>query len=88
MCRDSPNLEPTGRLKVKSLMRREFEEDEMDTSQTASHARVLLEEHGAGAELIAARRMAEARNAGNREEEEGWRRVRAAIAEFKGPYRS
>lgn len=60
----------------------------MDTCQTATHARVLLEEHGAGAELIAARRMAEARKAGNSEAEETWRRVRAAIAELKGPHRS
>jgi hypothetical protein len=57
----------------------------MDMEKVASLARMLIDAHGAQAELAAARRQAEAEKKGDAREAEDWKRIRAAIVQTKGP---
>jgi hypothetical protein len=57
----------------------------MEMEKVASLARMLMDAHGAQAELAAARRQAEAQKKGDAREAEDWKRIRAAIVLAKGP---
>jgi hypothetical protein len=57
----------------------------MEMEKVASLARMLMDAHGAQAELAAARRQAEAQKKGDAREAEDWKRIRAAIVQAKGP---
>lgn len=60
----------------------------MDMQQINDLARMMIEAHGDQAQVAAARRQAEEEQRGNQEEIETWKRVRAAIAERRGPHQS
>jgi len=60
----------------------------MQTAKTTEYARALLSSYGSQAPVIAARRMRESDEAGQRQEAENWKRIRLAIAEMRGPRQS
>ena len=60
----------------------------MQTAKTTEYARALLASYGSDAPVIAARRMRESDEAGQRQEAENWKRIRLAIAEMRGPRQS
>lgn len=60
----------------------------MDMQQISDLARMMIEAHGDQAAVAAARRQAEEEKLGNTEESATWKRVRAAIAQRRGPHES
>ena len=60
----------------------------MKTTAIAAFAQELMEAHGSKAEAEAAQKAVAAENAGNAEEAQNWRKVRAAISQMRGPHES
>ena len=60
----------------------------MQASQVHDYATRLLREHGDKAQLIAAQRVLECEERGDRSEAEDWRRIRDTLKEMKGPVAS
>ncbi len=60
----------------------------MQTEKIAEQARALYDAHGDKAEAEAAQKASQAEAAGNREEAEQWRAIRAAIREIRGAHES
>lgn len=57
----------------------------MQASEVHSYARKLYAAHGDNAELEAAQKAREFEQAGDHDQAEVWNRVRAVIAELRGP---
>lgn len=60
----------------------------MEISKVAEYARALFDAHGNKAEAEAAQRAKRHEEAGEREEAENWRAIRAAISELRGAHES
>lgn len=60
----------------------------MQASEVHAYARKLFEAHGEKAEFEAAQKIREFDEAGDHEQAEVWRRVRASIAALRGPHAS
>lgn len=56
----------------------------MEMTQVHNIARRLFETHGLKAEAEAAQKLQEAERAGDEEQKDLWRRVRAAVHDMKG----
>jgi len=52
------------------------------------NARRCQELHGDRAELVASQKVLECERTGNSEDAQNWQRVRAAIAQHRGPHNS
>ena len=60
----------------------------MDATKIAEYARQLLDAHGDGAEAEAAQKASGFAAAGDTVQADHWQKIRAAIAEMRGPHRS
>lgn len=60
----------------------------MEMAQVHSIAKRLYEAHGLKAEVEAAQKLQEAEQSGDEEQQELWRRVRAAVQDMKGAHTS
>ena len=60
----------------------------MEMTKIAEYARALYDAHGDKAEAEAARKAKQFEEAGDTEQAETWRSVRAAIAQLRGAHES
>ncbi len=60
----------------------------MESTKIVEYARQLVEAHGPAAEAEAAQKALDAEAAGNAEEAEQWRKVRAAIVQMRPAHSS